>query len=100
LWGHGIYFAEDASYSAGYAHKLDGGFKQFFLVDVCVGDSITHAPDSSIRVPPRKHSSSSPLALATERYDSITGVTAGTNVWVIYANSRAYPRWLITYKEN
>jgi len=96
LWGRGIYFAEDASYSADYAHKLDGGFQQFFLVNVCVGDSITRAPDSSIIVPPKQNSSS---PLATKRYDSVHGVTAGTNVWIIYANSRAYPRWLITYKD-
>jgi hypothetical protein len=48
MWGTGIYFAVNASYSDGYASK-EGNNKQFFLALVLTG--LTHycASDDSIR---------------------------------------------------
>ena len=34
MWGRGLYFAERASYSNDYAHKLHNGSRQFFLTSV------------------------------------------------------------------
>lgn len=34
----------------------------------------------------------------TERYDSVQGHTNGSDVYMIYANKKAYPEYLITYK--
>ena len=75
-------------------------------------------PTSSLRVPPIKP------GFATERYDSVGGVTGGSQVYicmlalmqlpwidlilmislpylylcVVYGDGRAYPKYLVTYK--
>ena len=33
-----------------------------------------------------------------ERYDSVSGETGGSNVYIVYANKKVYPQYLITYK--
>ena len=32
------------------------------------------------------------------RYDTVTGETGGSKVYVVYENGRAYPEYLVTYK--
>ncbi len=34
----------------------------------------------------------------TDRYDSVKGFTGNSDVFMIYANKKAYPEYLITYK--
>ena len=43
MWGQGLYFAKDASYSDKYAYK-SGSEKAMFLARVLVGDDITLPP--------------------------------------------------------
>ena len=31
-------------------------------------------------------------------YDSVSGVTGGSNVFIIYENQKAYPAYLVTFK--
>ena len=31
------------------------------------------------------------------RYDTVTGETGGSKVYVVYENGRAYPEYLVTY---
>jgi hypothetical protein len=33
-----------------------------------------------------------------KRYDSVQGETNGSTVYMVYANKKAYPEYLITYK--
>jgi hypothetical protein len=94
MWGRASYFASDASYSDGYAHRLapattesDGSsIRQLFLVNVLVGRSEERAPDGGIRRPSRG-------------YDSVTGVTGSSRVFMLYETStRAYPTHVVTYE--
>ena len=32
------------------------------------------------------------------RYDTVTGVTNGSKVYIVYENGRALPEYLVTYK--
>ena len=95
-WGRGTYFAEKACYSHHYASSPNATTKQMFLAEVIVGDSCFCRPDRSLLVPPIKKEKSD-LGLAVERYDSVTGITGGSRVWIVYDNSKAYPSYLITY---
>ena len=73
--GNGIYFADNASYSNGYASST-GTHKQMMLCDVLLGDCIQLAPDSTLRIPPFKAGST------VTRHDSVSGVTGGSQVYI------------------
>jgi O-acetyl-ADP-ribose deacetylase (regulator of RNase III) len=96
-WGYGNYFAVNSSYSHNYAHHLSDGSKQMFLAEVLVGDPYLAGSkqDSSFRVPPLKPTQNGDTAI---RYDSVEGFTAGSTVYILYENGRAYPAYLITYQ--
>ena len=96
MWGVGNYFAVDAHYSHSYAHvHVIGGMRQMFLTRVITGESYCCEPDSSLKMPPAKPSARN---FAGERYDSVTGTTRGSRVFIIYDNLKAYPLYLITYQ--
>jgi O-acetyl-ADP-ribose deacetylase (regulator of RNase III) len=96
LWGKGNYFAANAMYSHNYSHHTSGGMQQMFLARVIVGETYYCTPDRSLKMPPQKPARSSSV-FSVERYDSVTGVTNGTQVYIIYDNAMAYPLYLITY---
>ena len=90
-WGRGTYFAVNAAYSDAYAHVLPDGSRQLFLVKVTVGEAQTNKPmDPNITMPDVKSNSKT-------RYNSITGTTGGSRVYVVYDNGQAYPEYLLTY---
>ena len=95
MWGQGIYFAANASYSLGYSSSTLEGYKQFFLARAAAGAIYACSSDSSLRLPPVKPSTSSQFV--TERYDCISGQTGGSVVYIFYQNCMAYPFYLITY---
>ena len=47
--------------------------------------------DNSLRMPPM-------IEGKKDRYDSVTGKTGGSNVYIVYANKKVYPQYLITYQ--
>ena len=94
LWGQGSYFAENASYSDSYAFDCPNSEKQMFLARVLTGDSADIPPDSNLRMPPVKQSNGG------RRYDSVTGITVQSRIYVTYNNDKSYPLYLITYTRN
>ena len=102
MWGEGTYFAVNAQYSDGYAYSL-GDSKQMILAKVLTGETYRCPPDSSLKKPPVKPSqprpdSSSGEVFEDERYDSVSGNTNTSDIFVIYDHEKAYPAYLITYK--
>ncbi|CAF1081273.1 unnamed protein product, partial [Didymodactylos carnosus] len=93
MWGIGSYFAKNASYSCpSYSHKLPNGQYQAFFAQVLTGDIYDCKSDSTLRRPPKKNESTSGL-----RYNSVSGDTGGSKVYIIYENRVAYPTYLITF---
>ncbi|CAF4499155.1 unnamed protein product [Rotaria socialis] len=93
MWGIGTYFARNASYSCGsYAHQLPDGKRQVFLAQVLTGDVYDCKSDSTLRRPPKKNEAKSGL-----RYNSVSGDTGGSKVYIVYENRVAYPTYLITF---
>ena len=101
MWGKANYFAVKASYSNSYAHiNANTGKKEMFLVKVLTGESYDCAPNSSLRVPPPKPGrTGGKLQLEQLKYDTVTGSTGGSQVFMAYDNEKAYPSYLIEYKE-
>ena len=93
LWGNGNYFAVNASYSHNYAHHLSAGTRQMFLAKVLTGYSVKLNSDRSLRMPPV-------MPHSIKRYDTVTGVTGDSEVFITYSNDKAYPCYLITYNSN
>ena len=97
LWGVANYFAVNASYSHNYAHTSSHG-KQMFLVKVLTGDSHDCPSNRDLRMPPAKTSpQSGDVQMAGAKYDTVTGNTNGSQVFMTYDNDKAYPAYLITY---
>ena len=79
MWGSAIYFAVKASYSCGgYAFKKFDGTKQVFLAEVLIGDCIKSHPNKELKEPPKK--------MNGDPYDSVSGNTQGSDVYMVYAN--------------
>jgi len=100
MWGQANYFAVNASYSHGYAHPTSDGYREMFLVKVLTGDSYNCSSNSALRMPPVKQtiaSGTSKVQLAQMRYDTVTGTTGGSQVFMTYDNDKAYPAYLIKY---
>lgn len=92
MWGPGVYFAVNASYSnGGYAFNPSPGVKQMFFAEVIIGKEVVLNPDNSLKMPP--------LFDGDKRYDSIQGLTGGSNVYMIYTNKKAYPTFLVSYTD-
>ncbi|CAF1327135.1 unnamed protein product [Rotaria sordida] len=92
-WGIGTYFAQNASYSCkGYAFKLPNGKRQVFLAQVLTADVYDCPSEPSLRRPPKKNES-----ISGRRYNSVSGDTGGSKVYIVYENRVAYPAYLITF---
>ena len=79
----------NAGYSHGYAHDCGAGQRSFFLAKLIVGDVTDIPSDGSLVKPPDKPSGG--------RYDTVSGTTGGSKVYIVYENGRAYPEYLVTY---
>ena len=93
MWGNGTYFAVNAKYSDDYAYRSSGA-KQLILAKVLTGETYRCAPDQSLTKPPVRKQSK---MFVDELYDSVSGHTNGSNIFIIYDHEKAYPEYLITY---
>lgn len=89
MWGRGLYFAEKASYSNSYAFTTAQGRKCILLAKLLAGEEIHMQSDRSLRFPPDRPDG--------RRYDTVTGTTGGSKVYIVYENGRAYPEYMVTY---
>jgi hypothetical protein len=92
MWGRANYFAVNSSYSNGYRFKNPDGNFQMFYAKVIIGNTVQVASNSSLTHPPLLPGS------MIDRFDSVKGNTNGSDVYMVYANKKAYPEYLITYK--
>ena len=96
MWGQANYFAVNACYSHNYAFSDGSGQMGMFLAKVLTGDSFECSSDRSLRMPPLK-SSAGGVQLGQVRYDTVTGITNGSRVYMTYDNHKAYPCSLPDY---
>ena len=97
LWGKGNYFAVNASYSNSYAYhsKESVGVKKMLVAWVLTGYSYCCGAHSYTNPPLRCGGGKGGIQ---RRYDSVSGVTGGSKVYITYENNRAYPAYLVTYR--
>lgn len=97
MWGRGVYFAVNASYSDSYAYHCGNNVRKMFAAFVLVGNSYFSLPDGKLTKPPLLDESDGSSTSVQHRYDSVCGNTGGTRVYITYDNDHAYPAYLITY---
>ena len=93
LWGRGNYFAANASYSDNYSHHCGGRIHQMLVANVLTGYSY-YSPSKHFQQPPVRDT----IQGITVRYDSVSGHTGGSTVYITYDNDKAYPAYLVTYE--
>jgi len=94
LWGKGVYFAADASYSCNsYSHTKGNGVHSIIVAEVAVGNYYDYGNTTNMSLlhPPNLPNDN------YKRYDSVSGITGGTKVYIIYSSNQAYSKYLITY---
>ena len=86
MWGKGIYFAKNAGYSNDYyPHIHEDGNRGIFLACVVLGQTKYMNPQKDLIQPP-------------PGFDSVSGNTRGSDVYIIYANKKAYPQFYVKYE--
>ena len=97
LWGRGNYFAVNASYSDAFAYTEGSlGLRKMLAAWVLTGHSYESSQRHYTR-PPSLDNDSGEQGQVSRRYDSVTGTTGGSKVYITYDNTLAYPVYLITY---
>ena len=100
MWGKGNYFAVNASYSDGYAFTKTTATmkcKMMLAALVLTGHSFYSKPQKFTHPPYLEEAHGAPLGRVRRRYDSVSGTTGGSKVYITYDNTLAYPAYLITY---
>jgi len=72
-----------SSYSSNQTYEV-------FLADVIIGETIEMSGNSNLKAPPQRPGSN-------QLYDSVSGHTGGSKVYIVYKNVKTYPRYLIRY---
>lgn len=94
LWGRGIYFSSDALYSCtNYAYQGNKNTYSILVGEVIVGNYYDY---NNIEARTLVHPPNLP-GDPYRRYDSVSGITNGTRVYIIYTSNQAYAKYLITY---
>ena len=88
-YGHGTYFARDASYSLRYATPGAGGRRYMYLARVLVGQYC--AGNSNMVVPPAKNPSRPEIL-----YESVVDKQEGPSIFVVFYDNQCYPEYLLT----
>ncbi len=105
LWGRGLYFATKSSYSDSYSYTPDeeetqhGDEREMFLAKLLVGNAVEMNRDESpAKAADCKSLTRPPINPDTGlKFNTVTGWTGGSHVWVVYENGRAYPDYLVRY---
>ena len=92
MYGNGVYFARDASYStqSKYSPPDGNGNRYMYLARVIVGEYA--AGRQGMITPPAKGSD------ATDAYDSVVDSPGNPKIFVVFYDSQCYPDYLVTFK--
>ena len=92
LYGDGVYFARNASYSLNYCPPDSTGLSRMYVVKVLVGKYSAGA--KGMKMPPSRNDPRNPHLL----YDSVVDNVNNPSIHVIFADHQCYPEYLITFK--
>ncbi|XP_013401660.1 poly [ADP-ribose] polymerase 14 isoform X2 [Lingula anatina] len=93
VFGNGVYFAVNASYSAQntYARPNANGYKHLYLCRVLTGEYVQGK--SGLIVPPQKDPNDK-----HSLYDSVVDNPSAPTMFVIFSDTQAYPEFLVIFQ--
>ena len=91
MYGKGVYFARDASYSVNYAHPDTAGQCCMFYASVLTGEYCV-GNRNMIEPPPKN--AAQPHIL----FDSTVDNVQAPSIYVVYLDTQVYPHYLITFR--
>ena len=91
VYGKGVYFARDASYSDKYAIPNAQGYRRMYFTRVLCGEYTTG--HNRMIIPPPKN----PQLDQNVPFDSTVDDSSNPSIFVVYNDSQNYPAYLITY---
>lgn len=91
LYGQGVYFARDCSYTIGYSTSDASGYRYVYLAWVLTGEYTKG--DSNMVVPPPKNAQINEHIL----FDSTVNNVSNPSIFVVYNDHQNYPAYIITY---
>uniref|UniRef100_A0A7N6FI70 Poly [ADP-ribose] polymerase n=1 Tax=Anabas testudineus TaxID=64144 RepID=A0A7N6FI70_ANATE len=93
-YGHGTYFAVNASYSASptYSKPAADGSQLMFVARVLTGTYTVGG--SNMKVPPPRN-----VLQPHDLYDSVVDNIHNPSMYVVFHDNQAYPDYLITFKQ-
>jgi len=92
VYGNGVYFALDASYSASstYSPPDVNGCRYMYLTRVLVGEYAVGR--KGLLTPPAKNPND-----PTDTYDSVVDQIPNPRIFVVFYDWQCYPEYLITF---
>ena len=92
MYGNGVYFARDASYSTQnkYSPPDATGHRCMYLARVLAGE-YTKGRQGMITPPPKGSD-------ATDVYDTVVDNRTDPTIFVVFYDNQCYPDYLITFK--
>ena len=98
MWGKANYFAVNASFCESYQYTDPVTNANKILQVKLLAGNVIHSPaNSSLTMPPLLPNSLNQHFVG-QRYDTVSGDhSAGSKIYMVYTNERAYPEYLITY---
>ena len=93
MYGRGVYYARDASYSSSstYSPPDANGYKYIYLAKVLTGQFCQG--NSSMIVPPAKNPYKDPNVLFESTVDSVSN----PSIFVVFHDAQSYPEYLIVF---
>ena len=91
VYGNGVYFARDASYSLRYAQVGRSGYRHMYVAWVLVGQSTIGR--QGMKAPPARNDPTNPGLL----FDSLVDNPNNPSIFVIFNDHQCYPEYLITF---
>ncbi|KAI6653609.1 hypothetical protein LOD99_3504 [Oopsacas minuta] len=98
MWGKANYFAVNASFCESYQYTDPTTNSKMILQVKLLAGNVAHLPSKSSLTMPPPLPNFMKQQFVGQRYDTVSGDhTAGSKVYMVYTNERAYPEYLITY---
>ena len=92
VYGKGVYFARDASYSHGYSASDANSQHHMYYAQVLTGEYTVG--NTSMLAPPAKN----PQVDANVLFDSTVNNVSTPTIFVVYQDTQCYPAYLISYQ--
>ena len=91
VYGNGVYFARDASYSLRYSQAGRSGYRYMYVARVLVGTFTIGG--RGMKAPPSRNDPNNPGLL----FDSLVDHMGNPSIFVIFLDHQCYPEYLITF---